>query len=331
MHGKEFCLSEFDLALKRIWQEERMNREGKVANYIPEIAMADPENFGIALVCVDGRVHAVGDVEKSFTIQSISKVFALCIALELVGYAAVAARVGFEPSGDAFNSIELDPLTNKPFNPMVNAGAIAVAGLIYEALGGSSFSKVLDHFSAAAGRKLDVDESVYRSEKETGNRNRAIAYLLLSRGVLKVDPEAALDLYFRLCSISVTAIDLATMGACLANVGQQPLTKAEVFDLGSVRLALSVMLTCGMYNFAGNWACDVGIPAKSGVGGGIMGVINRQMSIATYSPLLDEKGNSVRGVASFVKLADEFGLHIFDCTNAGSAFAAACLANEKNI
>jgi glutaminase len=150
--------------------------------------------------------------------------------------------------------------------------------------------------------------------------------LLLGHGILNVDPERALDFYFRQCAVSVTALDLAAMAACLANMGQQPATRAEVFqDIEALRTTLSVMFTCGMYDYAGNWACDVGIPAKSGVGGGILGVINRQFGIASYSPRLDQKGNSVRGVASFAKLTEEFGLHVFDCTNAGSAIAGTYL------
>ena len=317
---------ELDIALQRVWQEERGNHGGAVADYIPELGQAHPDDFGLAIVSVRGRVHSVGDAEKPFTIQSISKALAFCLALQHAGHVAVSGRVGFEPSGDAFNAIELLPGVNKPFNPMVNAGAIAVSGLLCETLGPNGFGRLLESFSAAAGRPLTVDERVYLSEKETGNRNRAIAYLLLGHGILRCDPEEALDFYFRQCAISVTAVDLAAMAACLANMGEQPLTRREVFDVQAVRTTLSVMFTCGMYDYAGNWACDVGIPAKSGVGGGIMGVINRQFGIATYSPRLDAKGNSVRGVGSFARLADEFGLHVFDCTNVGSSIAGTYVA-----
>lgn len=317
---------ELDIALQRIWQEERSNAGGAVANYIPELGRADPDDFGLAIVSVKGRVHRVGDAEKPFTIQSVSKALAFCLALQHAGHEVVSGRVGFEPSGDAFNAIELLPGANKPFNPMVNAGAIAMSGLLCETFGPAAFDRLLETFSAAAGRTLAVDERVYRSEKDTGNRNRAIAYLLLGHDILRCDPEEALDVYFRQCAISVTALDLAAIAACLANMGEQPLTGREVFDVQAVRTTLSVMFTCGMYDYAGNWACDVGIPAKSGVGGGIMGVINRQFGVASYSPRLDAKGNSVRGVASFAKLADEFGLHVFDCTNTGSAIAGAYVA-----
>ena len=317
---------EFDIALERIWTEERSNHKGAVADYIPALSRANPDDFGLAVMSVRGRLHAAGDAEKPFTIQSISKTFAFCLALQCAGYRAVSSRVGFEPSGDAFNATEVLPGSNKPFNPMVNAGAIAIAGLLCETLGPSAFEQLLACFSGAAGRALSVDERVYLSEKATGKQNRTIAHLLLGHGILNVDPELALDFYFRQCAISVTALDLAAMAACLANMGQQPATRAEVFqDIEALRTTLSVMFTCGMYDYAGNWACDVGIPAKSGVGGGILGVINRQFGIASYSPRLDQKGNSVRGVASFAKLTEEFGLHVFDCTNAGSAIAGTYL------
>ena len=186
----------------------------------------------------------------------------------------------------------------------------------------AAFDQLMACFGAAAGRALSIDERVYRSEKETGNRNRAIAYLLLNHGLLKVDPETALDVYFRQCSIAVTAVTSPRWARASPTWGSNPVTGAEVFDVQAVRLTLSVMFTCGMYDYAGNWACDVGVPAKSGVGGGILGVINRQLGIASYSPRLDAKGNSVRGVKGFAALAEEFGLHAFDCTNLGSAVPA---------
>lgn len=316
---------EFDGALERAWNTHRDNDGGTVASYIPELSKARPEDFGLAIATVTGRLHAVGDVETPFTIQSISKAFAYCLALEIAGPQLVASRVGVEPSGDPFNAIMFDPGTNRPFNPMVNAGAIAVAGLLHEHLGADAFSLMMERFSAAAGRPLTLNEEVFRSEDETGHRNRAIAHLLLANDALAVAPDDALDLYFRQCSINVTATDLARMGASFANMGVNPVTKAPAFDLMSVRSTLAVMFTCGMYDYAGHWAYDVGIPAKSGVGGGILGVVNRQLGIASYSPRLDAKGNSVRGVGSFAMLAEDFGLHAFDCTNIGSSFVSSLI------
>jgi glutaminase len=228
--------------------------------------------------------------------------------------------VGVEPSGDAFNAIEFDPLTRRPYNPMVNAGAITVAGILREHLGADPFGAVLDRFSTAAARRLDLDEQVYRSEDATGHRNRAISHLLCASNVLKEPVAPALDLYFRLCSIRVTARDLATMAATLANTGQNPITGEDAFGLRAVRDTLSVMFSCGMYDYSGNWTCDVGIPAKSGVGGGVIGVVNRQLGIGSFAPRLDPKGNSVRGVKALTLLSDELGMHAFECTNIGSSF-----------
>lgn len=296
------------------------NRDGALADYIPELAAVEPDGFGIALATVDGTLITAGDSDRSFTIQSISKAFVYCLALELAGREAVVARVGVEPSGDAFNAIVFDPHTNRPFNPMVNAGAITVAGIIRDTAGAGAFDLILDRLSAAAGRQLTMDEAVYRSEAETGHRNRAIGHLLRNAGALSGSVDDVVDLYFRQCSILVTATDLARMGATLAQVGENPATGKQVFELTAVRNTLAVMFTCGMYDFSGSWAYDVGVPAKSGVGGGIVGVVNRQLGIGTYSPRLDAKGNSIRGVASFREIADELGLHAFDCSNVGSAY-----------
>jgi glutaminase len=296
------------------------NRSGAIADYIPELAAAEPDRFGIAVATVNGTIHAAGDVDHPFTIQSVSKAFAYCVALELFGRDATLARVGVEPSGDAFNAIEFDPHTNRPFNPMVNAGAITVAGIIHEVAGDGAFDLVIDRLSRAAGRRLTMDEAVYRSEADTGHRNRAIGHLLRNVGALTGSVDEIVDLYFRQCSILVTAADLARMGATLAHIGENPVTGDQVFDLNAVRHTLAVMFTCGTYDFSGAWAYDVGVPAKSGVGGGICGVVNRQLGIGTFSPRLDSKGNSVRGVACFADLASELGLHVFDYANAGSTF-----------
>jgi len=317
--------SEFESALERAWTAQRDNHSGAVADYIPELFKANPDHFGMAIATVKGKLYTVGDVDVPFTIQSVSKAFMFCLALEVAGPDLVASRVGVEPSGDPFNAIVFDPLTNRPFNPMVNAGAIAVAGIIQEHLGADAFEFVTERFSLAAGRPLPLNEAVYLSEAETGHRNRAIGHLLLASEALAVKPDDALDLYFRQCSIEVTASDLARMGATFANMGTDPVTRKPAFDLAAVRSTLSVMFTCGMYDYAGHWAYDVGIPAKSGVGGGIVGVVNRQLGISSFSPRLDAKGNSARGVGAFQVLADHFGLHAFDCTNVGSSFISSLI------
>ena len=313
--------SRVDQMLSDVYERSRPQQEGQLADYIPELAKVPPNSFGIALATTLGKVHKIGDADVEFTIQSTSKALSYCMALELCGRNEVLARVGVEPSGDSFNAIEFNPDTRRPYNPMVNAGAIAVSGMLRDTLGAeTAFDCVLERFSQAAGRQLQLNEDVYRSEALTGHRNRAIAHLLLSVGALNEPVEPALDLYFKQCSIMVTATDLALMAATIANLGVHPITRQQVFDIDSVRDTQSVMFSCGMYDYSGGWTYEVGIPAKSGVGGGVLGVVNRQLGIGTYSPRLDRNGNSVRGIASFKMMSNVLGLHAFDLTNTGSAF-----------
>ena len=294
--------------------------DGEVATYIPELSKADPRDFAICLVTVDGKVFSAGDWEKEFTLQSICKPFAFQMSLEEFGREGTLARVGVEPSGDAFNSIELDPRTMRPFNPMVNAGAIAVASLIKKGSAVAGVRAFVDKMQLAAGRKLKIDSSVLASESATGNRNRAIAYLMLNFGIIDEDINHTLHQYFSQCSLLVTCRDLAMMAASLANMGANPVSGEPVFDFQYVRDVLAVMFTCGLYDHAGEWAYNVGLPAKSGVGGGLMAVVNRQLGVAVYSPRLDAKGNSVRGIMVCKELASRLGLHAFEFTNVGSSF-----------
>ena len=268
---------------------------GAVADYIPELSKANPAHLGIALATMDGHVHEVGDSDVPFTIQSISKAFVFAIALETLGQQRVDAAVGVEPSGDVFNSIRLRQ-DNRPFNAMVNAGAIACSGLIQEYAGKDASEMVRKALSRFAGRELAVDEAVFNSESLTGDRNRAIAFLLRNYGIVKGDVGIVLDVYFRQCSVLVTARDLALMGATLGNGGVNPLTGERVLSPYAVSRTLSVMTSSGMYDFAGEWIYRVGIPAKSGVGGGILAALPSQLGLGSFSPLLDEHGNSVRGL-----------------------------------
>ena len=294
--------------------------DGAVATYIPELGKANPKDFGICLVSSDGRVFEAGNCDQSFTIQSISKPFAFGMAIDELGHDMVFQRVGVEPSGEPFNSIQLEVGTNRPFNPMVNAGAISVTALLHAEHGVRTFDHMRSRLSAAAGRSLPLDESVYASEASTGHRNRAIAHLLLNFGMVHDEAEAALDVYFKQCSVLVTCRDLATMAATLSNMGRNPITGEIVFDHRCVKDVLSIMFTCGMYDYSGHWAYQVGVPAKSGVSGGVMAVVNRQLGVATYSPLLDRHGNSVRGIGVCTELAARLGLHAFDLMNSGSSF-----------
>ena len=316
---------ELQRLIDSLHEEYQSLADGEVATYIPELGKADPEHFGIAVVTAAGRVFEAGHCDAPFTIQSISKPFTFGMALEEFGQDSVWQHVDVEPSGDAFNSIELQNGTNRPHNPMVNSGAITVTALLHARYGPETFDRILDRFSAAAGRRLVMDQAVYESERRTGHRNRAIAHLLLNFGMVSDEAEAALDVYFRQCSILVTTRDLAVMGATLANMGRNPLTDVGVYDIHSVKHMLSIMLTCGMYDYSGQWAYRVGIPAKSGVAGGVVAVVNRQIGIATYSPRLDAHGNSRRGIEVCAELASRLGLHVFDCLNVGSSFLGGML------
>jgi glutaminase len=308
-----------------LYVEYRHLTDGQVATYIPELAKASPHDFGICIVTEDGRTFEVGDCDRPFTMQSVTKPFTFGMALEELGHKEVWRYVGVEPSGDAFNSITLQDETNRPFNPMINTGAITVSALLHARHGEKALDHMLARLSAAAGRQLTVDEAVYHSEYRTGHRNRAIAHLLLNFGVVHDEAEAALDVYFKQCAIQVNSRDLAMMGATLANMGCHPVTGRSAFSIRYVKDILSIMFTCGMYDYSGQWAYRVGVPAKSGVAGGVMAVVNRQLGIGTYSPRLDRFGNSVRGTEVCIDLASRLGLHVFDCSNVGSSFLDALL------
>jgi glutaminase len=303
-----------------IYEKYKDVDEGEVATYIPELGKADPNNFGICLATTTGRVFRAGDCGKEFTIQSMCKPFAFQIALEECGVDEIFRRVGVEPSGDSFNSIELDAKTSRPFNPMINAGAIAIASLIKKDPVDVGIQQFLDRMSDAAGRQLRIDLDVMRSETITGNRNRAIAYLMRNFEIIDEYLHESLQQYFAQCSVLVNCEDMALMAATVANMGRNPVTGKQVFDFRYLKYMLTVMFTCGLYDYAGGWAYEVGLPAKSGVAGGIFGVVNRQLGISVYSPRLDRQGNSVRGILVCKELASHLGLHAFEFTNSGSSF-----------
>jgi glutaminase len=302
--------------LKELHSKYKSLQEGAVANYIPELAKVNPDLFSICIVTVDGQVYEVGDYEQLFTIQSISKVFAYGLALEDHGLDYVLTRVGVEPTGDAFNAIVLDEQSKRPYNPMVNAGAIATTSLIKGSGPTERLNRMLDMFRRYIGRDRDVfvDISAFTSERSTGHRNRAMAYLMLNFGMIDRNIEEALDLYFQQCAVIVNCQDLALMAATLANRGINPITKEQAVESRYIKDILSVMYTCGMYNFAGEWAYKVGIPAKSGVCGGILAVVPHKMGIGVFSPRLDARGNSVRGVKVCEELSQQLGLHLFECS-----------------
>jgi len=286
--------------------------DGEVASYIPELQRADPAHFGIALTTTDGQTFAAGDHQVPFTIQSISKPFTYGLALEDHGLDTVLNHVGVEPSGDAFNAIELDPHTNRPFNPMVNAGAIATTDLIDGSDLAERTRRLQSMLATYAGRDLSVDSAVWASERSNGQRNRAMALLMQAGGSVSDRVEESLELYFGQCSMLVTAEDLSVMAATLANGGVNPRTGAVALDPTVVSHVLAVMYTCGMYDHAGQWSVRVGLPAKSGVAGGIMAVVPGRLGIGVYSPPLDAVGNSVRGAAAIEDLSTRLGLHVLD-------------------
>ncbi|MBY0275709.1 glutaminase A [Candidatus Binatia bacterium] len=296
-------------SLERLHARFRDLDEGAVADYIPELAKAKPEWFGICVATTDGRVYEVGDTRQPFTIQSISKPLVYGLALEDRGRDQVLAKIGVEPTGDAFNSISLEPGTGRPLNPMINAGAIAAASLVAGRSDEDRFHRILSTFSIYAGRQLGIDQAVYESERDTGHRNRAIGHMLRNFDIVGTHPDGPLDVYFKQCSIAVDCHALSMMAATLANGGVNPVTGERAVKSDTVTDMLSVMTTCGMYDYAGSWVYWVGMPAKSGVGGGILAVLPGQLGIAVFSPPLDERGNSVRGVAVCKELSRDFQLH----------------------
>lgn len=287
-------------------------REGKVADYIPELAKADPDWFGICIATRDGHLYEVGDTRQEFTIQSISKAISYGLALEDRGEAHVLSRIGVEPSGEAFNAISLKEESGTPFNPMINAGAIATCGQIFKGENESRIQRITRYLSKCAGEALDVDADVYRSESATGHRNRAIGWMLRNFGIIDEDPDDILETYFQQCSLRVTCADLAVMGATLANQGVNPITGERAIAQEYVDNVLGVMASCGMYDWSGEWIYRVGLPAKSGVGGGILAVLPGQLGIGVFSPPLDSQGNSVRGIRVCMDLARELALHLFN-------------------
>jgi len=316
---------------------------GELANYIPELAAVDPDKLAASIAMVDGEQYAAGDSDVEFTIQSISKPFVYALALADRGYDDVLAKVGVEPSGEPFNELSLEDGSGKPLNPMINAGAITTHSLVGPpgATQGERMERVISGLSAFAGRRLSVNERVYESELEHAHRNYAIAHMLRGHGILTGDPTVAVQggtrpgrpssrdrgggggVYPRQCSLMVTVKDLALMAATLANYGVHPVTGEQVVPKTVVRQVLSVMFTCGMYNAAGDWATQVGVPAKSGVGGGIIGAVPGQLGVATFSPRLDGHGNSVRGVELFEQFSDDMGMHVMNVpTVARSALRA---------
>jgi glutaminase len=317
MQSEPICTSPIQDYLNELHNKYAPLSEGAVATYIPELAKANPDWFGICLVTAGGAVYQAGDCAQRFTIQSISKPFVYGLALEDHGRGVVLSKVGVEPTGDAFNSISLDPGTGRPRNPMINAGAIATAGLVQGAHAAAKLKRLLDMFGLYAGSDLALDDAVYHSESETGHRNRAIGHMLRNFDILTEDPTPVVELYFQQCSVAVTCRDLAMMAATLANRGTNPVTGKQALRGEYVESVLSVMGSCGMYDYAGEWIYTIGMPAKSGVSGGVIAILPGQLGIGVFSPRLDTRGNSVRGIKVCEEISRHLDLHILNRPSVG--------------
>lgn len=284
---------------------------GEVASYIPELAHANPDRLAIAVATLDGEVYTAGDADVEFTIQSISKPFTYGLAIADLGLDAVLEKIDVEPSGDAFNEFSLDPETGRPSNPMINAGAIAAHALVRGDDADARVERIVDLYSRLAGRDLSIAEDVFASELSEADRNTALAYMLRTVNVLDTTAPDAVRGYTRQCAVSVTVRDLARMASVLA-AGGVTSDGERILEPDVNRQVLSVMTTCGMYDSAGDWITTVGIPAKSGVAGGVMGVLPGQVGIAVFSPRLDAHGNSTRGVRLFERMNKDLGLHLLN-------------------
>lgn len=295
-----------------IYKKYLSDSEGETASYIPELAKVNPNHFAIAITDVEGNSYSVGDTENTFTLQSISKPIVYGLALAERGVDYVHSKVGVEPTGEAFDSIiELEEKSHRPFNPMINSGAIAIASLIQGRNFAAKLKKIVEKIESFVGHPLQIDEKVYESEKKTAHRNRAIAHLMKHFNVIDSDIDETLDLYFRQCSILVNCKDLASIASTYANLGLQPQLKKQILDPDIVTQTLSLMFTCGMYDTAGEWAFKVGLPAKSGVSGAMFAVVPRQFGIGVYSPRIDKHGHSCRGQKVIHHIARELKVNIF--------------------
>lgn len=306
--------------LAELYERHLSCDEGSVVSYYdpvrgyygPESAGEERDRFAICLATTDGEVYPTGDHEMTFALQSLSKVFVYGLALADWGRDQVLERVGVEPSGDPFNAIAFDEANHRPHNAMVNAGAMVTSDLVRGDHPEEKFDRILTVLRRAAGNdSLDVDQDTFHSEMQIADRNRATAYLMRSQGMLQGDVEAILALYLQQCSVQVTCRDLAVMAATLANGYVNPITGERVLPRDRVRDVLSVMHSCGMYDAAGQWTYDVGVPAKSGVSGGIFAVVPGKGGIGVFSPGLDAHGNSTRGVRVCRDMSERLGLHVF--------------------
>ncbi len=303
-----FKKADVEAALNAAYEKYKGLQEGKNADYIPALAKVDPNVFGIALVTADGKVYTKGDITTEVSIQSVSKVFTMIKVVEESGTDAISANMGVDATGQAFNSIvAIEQFKGAEMNPLVNAGAIAATSMVKGGNYNEIWNSILNFYSDFAGRKLTVLEDVYKSEADTNQRNQAIGRLMYAYGHIKANPDQATDIYTRQCSVGVNAKDLALMASVLANGGRHPLTGKQLMQTENVPEILAVMVTAGLYDDSGKWLYRAGLPAKSGVGGGLIAVAPGKFAIAVVSPPLDAAGNSVRAQKAITDISNALG------------------------
>ncbi|HYB35971.1 MAG TPA: glutaminase A [Mycobacterium sp.] len=299
-------------AVVQAYSAHRHNSGGRNADYIPALAGVDPDLFAVCAMTAGGQIATAGDVDHEFPIESISKVFTLALVIEQRGHRAVRAKVGADPTGSAFNSVlALELHHDKPMSPLVNAGAIATTSYVQASDAADRWTKILDMQSAFAGRPLALSEEINASEQATNAHNKAISWLLASAGTIFCDPMEACTVYTQQCSTLINTVDLVTMGATLANGGVNPCTGARVITPANVPYLLAEMTMEGMYTQSGDWAYTVGVPAKSGVGGGLLAVVPGRLALSAFSPRLNEAGNSVRGWFVIADIVNRLQLGMF--------------------
>ena len=304
--------------VREAYEKFKTDASGKNADYIPYLAQVNSKLFGIAIVTTDNQVLTMGDVKYSFSIQSISKVYTLALAMEELGADKVFERIGSEPTGRAFNSpVAVVDMPTHTANPLVNAGAIATVSLIAGNNANEKWNKILEFYSKAAGEKLKLIDEVYKSEAATNTGNKALSYLLAKYDRIYADPFESVDIYTKQCSVGVNASQLARMGATLANNGVNPATGEQVIKREDIPHILSAMMMAGLYDGSGGWAWHVGLPAKSGVGGGIVAIVPGKGAIAVFAPPLDEAGNSVKAQKVIQYVADKLDYNLYSPSSVG--------------
>jgi glutaminase len=297
-----------------VYQSKFWTSEGKVASYIPKLALANPKHVGIGLYTVNNEYYEVGDASVKFSIQSVGKLFSLICALRDNDLEKILMKIDVEPSGDSFNSlVKLETMKNhRPKNPFINAGAIATIGLIKGKTADEKFEKIINLVREMTdNNEITYNNEIYESETETGDTNKAIAYFLKGAGIIEGNVDDILKTYFKLCSIEVTVKDMAKAAAIIANNGIAPWNEKQIISKEIIKMSNAIMITSGLYDESGYFSVKVGIPAKSGVGGCIFGAVPNRMGIATFGPSLNEKGNSVAGLKIFEILSKEYNLSIF--------------------